>query len=383
MPHEVVAALVRDLARGVRPSSSSRTCTGRTRPRSTSCGCSRAESRRFPLSSSPHTATTCSTAASAPARARGASTASRCRAAAEACASVAGGGRVARRVAPHRRGRALSQDRRQPVLRHRGARRGVRGDPRLRFGTPCSPAPRVSAPRRRRCWRRSRSCRRMPSSGCWRRSREMPSALSTNAWRPGMLAPRRLVLCSATSSRASRSRSRLHRTESSNCTARRSRRSPTPRRRSPIWPGSRITPKPRATPTPSSVSRPQPRPGRRRSVRIREAAAQYARALRFGDRLGAAERAELLERRSRSLLLDRRARRGDRVDEGGARPHRGSATSLGEGGALSALAKLLWYTGPNRGGASSVRGSAWRRWNGSPPGPRSAAWRTPRLRSCR
>jgi hypothetical protein len=36
----------------------------------------------------------------------------------------------------------------------------------------------------------------------------------------------------------------------------------------------------------------------------REAAAQYARALRFGDRLPLAERAELLERRSRECFVD-------------------------------------------------------------------------------
>ena len=49
--------------------------------------------------------------------------------AAEARAAVAGRGRAARRAARRRRRRALPQDRRQPVLRHRGARRGRREIP--------------------------------------------------------------------------------------------------------------------------------------------------------------------------------------------------------------------------------------------------------------
>ena len=41
-PHEVVAALGREVAGARRPSSCSRTCTGPTRRRSTRCGCSAA-----------------------------------------------------------------------------------------------------------------------------------------------------------------------------------------------------------------------------------------------------------------------------------------------------------------------------------------------------
>ena len=108
--------------------------------------------------------------ASAAARARRACDAAGGRAD-QARAAVAGGGRAARRAARRRRRRALPQDRRQPVLRHRGAGRRRRRDPRHGAGRRLRPR-RAPEPRRRGgCSRRSRSCRRRPSSGCWRRWR--------------------------------------------------------------------------------------------------------------------------------------------------------------------------------------------------------------------
>src|SRR5262249_14265477 len=77
----------------------------------------------------------------------------------------------------------------------------------------------------------------------------------------------------------------------------------------------------------------------------RESAAQYARALRFADRLGPAERAALLERRSYECLLT------DQIDEAigtlevaiGLR--RELSDVRGEGQALEQLANVLWCPG--------------------------------------
>jgi len=77
----------------------------------------------------------------------------------------------------------------------------------------------------------------------------------------------------------------------------------------------------------------------------REAAAQYARALRFGDRLGPAERAELLERRSGECLVI------DQYDEGIAgleqavECRRALGDRLKEGDALRRLSEFLWCPG--------------------------------------
>ena len=65
--------------------------------------------------------------------------------AAQARPALAGGGRAARRAARRRRGRALPQDRRQPVLRRRGARRARRRDPG--HGQGRRPRPRGAAQR--------------------------------------------------------------------------------------------------------------------------------------------------------------------------------------------------------------------------------------------
>jgi DNA-binding CsgD family transcriptional regulator/tetratricopeptide (TPR) repeat protein len=87
----------------------------------------------------------------------------------------------------------------------------------------------------------------------------------------------------------------------------------------------------------------------------REAAAQYARALRFGERLPLAERAELLERRSRECFLT------DQYDEGIAsleqalECRRTLGDSLKEGDALRRLSEFLWCPGRTAEAERSAR----------------------------
>src|SRR6266511_2568999 len=87
----------------------------------------------------------------------------------------------------------------------------------------------------------------------------------------------------------------------------------------------------------------------------RESAAQYARALRFGDLLPAAERAELLERRSRECFLT------DQYDEGiAALAHalqcrRTVGDTLKEGEALHRLSEFLWCPGRTAEAERSAR----------------------------
>jgi DNA-binding CsgD family transcriptional regulator/tetratricopeptide (TPR) repeat protein len=77
----------------------------------------------------------------------------------------------------------------------------------------------------------------------------------------------------------------------------------------------------------------------------REAAAQYAQALRFGPSLSLAERADLLERRSRSCYIT------DQIDEAiGALEEavscqRGLGNRIGEGEALRQLSEIVWCPG--------------------------------------
>ena len=87
----------------------------------------------------------------------------------------------------------------------------------------------------------------------------------------------------------------------------------------------------------------------------REAAAQYARALRFGDRLPVAERAELLERRSRECYLT------DQYDEGIAsleqalECRRTLRDKVKEGDALRRLSEFLWCPGRTAEAERSAR----------------------------
>ena len=182
MPHEVVAALARRAERAGphRLRSRGRALGGRgdaRRPHAARA----ADRDACRLWSSPATATTSSTAGHPLRLVLGELATSQRGRADEARRAVVGGGRAARRAVRRRRGRALRQDRRQPVLRRRGARQSRPRRSRTRSGTPCSPAPRASAPPAGRCWRRSRSCRRRPSSGSWTRSSARPSSISTSA----------------------------------------------------------------------------------------------------------------------------------------------------------------------------------------------------------
>jgi DNA-binding CsgD family transcriptional regulator len=104
----------------------------------------------------------------------------------------------------------------------------------------------------------------------------------------------------------------------------------------------------------------------------REAAAQYARALRFGERLPPAERAKLLERRSRECYLT------DQYDEGIAALEQAldCRRALGdrrkEGEALTQLSGFLWCPGRTAEAESSAR-EAVALLEELPPSP-SLAW---------
>jgi DNA-binding CsgD family transcriptional regulator/tetratricopeptide (TPR) repeat protein len=77
----------------------------------------------------------------------------------------------------------------------------------------------------------------------------------------------------------------------------------------------------------------------------REAAAQYARALRFGDRLLAAERAELLERRSYACYLTDQNDAAVEAIQGALECRRRLGQRLEEGDSLRWLSQILWCPG--------------------------------------
>ena len=77
----------------------------------------------------------------------------------------------------------------------------------------------------------------------------------------------------------------------------------------------------------------------------REAAAQYARALRFGDRLSVAERAELFERRSQACYLSDQNDAAVEAIEDALTCRRQLGQRLQEGDSLRWLAKILWSPG--------------------------------------
>ena len=77
----------------------------------------------------------------------------------------------------------------------------------------------------------------------------------------------------------------------------------------------------------------------------REAAAQYARALRFGDRLPAAERAELLERRSYACYLTDQNDAAVEAVQGALECRRRLGQRLEEGDLLHRLSSILWCPG--------------------------------------
>jgi DNA-binding CsgD family transcriptional regulator/tetratricopeptide (TPR) repeat protein len=77
----------------------------------------------------------------------------------------------------------------------------------------------------------------------------------------------------------------------------------------------------------------------------REAAAQYARALRLGDRLPAAERAELLVLRARECYLTDQYDEAIAALEEAVELRRANGDALGQGGALCELALYSWCPG--------------------------------------
>jgi DNA-binding CsgD family transcriptional regulator len=77
----------------------------------------------------------------------------------------------------------------------------------------------------------------------------------------------------------------------------------------------------------------------------REAAAQYERALHFGDRLPPAERAELLELRARECYLTDQYDEGIAALEQALEYRRALGDRLKEGDALTALSQFLWCPG--------------------------------------
>ena len=77
----------------------------------------------------------------------------------------------------------------------------------------------------------------------------------------------------------------------------------------------------------------------------REAAAQYARALRFGDRLPLAERAELLEQRSRECYLTDQSDEAIEAIREALECRRALGQRLEEGDSLRWLSQILWCPG--------------------------------------
>jgi DNA-binding CsgD family transcriptional regulator/tetratricopeptide (TPR) repeat protein len=77
----------------------------------------------------------------------------------------------------------------------------------------------------------------------------------------------------------------------------------------------------------------------------REAAAQYARALRFGDGLAAGERAQLLEDRARACFLTDQYDEGIAALEEALELRRASGDALKEGDALRRLSEFFWCPG--------------------------------------
>jgi DNA-binding CsgD family transcriptional regulator/tetratricopeptide (TPR) repeat protein len=107
----------------------------------------------------------------------------------------------------------------------------------------------------------------------------------------------------------------------------------------------------------------------------REAAAQYARALRFAGSLPPGERARLLERRSRECYLSDENEAAIEAIEEALESHRAVGDDLGEGNALRWLSQILWCPGRTqeaaRAGADAVA-----ILERLPPGPElAAAWR--------
>ncbi|MGA9857772.1 MAG: AAA family ATPase [Solirubrobacteraceae bacterium] len=92
-----------------------------------------------------------------------------------------------------------------------------------------------------------------------------------------------------------------------------------------------------------------------RSGAHREAAAHYARALRFADRLPLDGRADLLDRRVEECRLSAQFKDAIQAQQEALDCRRGLGDGLGEGNAVRALSRLLFFTGRTREGELHAR----------------------------
>ena len=247
--------------------------------------------------SSPATATTSSTAAIR-CGSRSASSRAARRPPAAAGAAVDGGRRRAGRAARRRRRRAAPPDGRQPVLRHRGARRRRRraaGDgPRRRAGARRAAQPaRAAAARRRRDRARDGRAAAARGAGRRRRRRHLEECLSCGvlgAAGAAVAFRHDLARVAVEEALAPDRRLALH------------------RRALAALAGAdpaRLAYHAEGAGDADAVLRFAPAAAERAAAAgaHREAAAQYARALRFGTSLEPAARAALLERRSHECYI--------------------------------------------------------------------------------
>ena len=311
-PHEVVAALIRELARGRAdgPRARGHALGGRGDARRPQAA--RSQDRcRSGAGRSPATETTSSTA-----RIRCGSCSASWRAS-EAISRLAleplSRAAVAELAEPHGVDGedALPEDGRQSVLRHRGAGGGSRRRPRRRVrDAVLARAGAAVGPRRGGCSRRSRSSRQQAE--LWLLEAlagdavdRLEECLARACWSPaGTASP------SGTSSRALTIEESLA-AESADrvCTSRRSRRSPAPPGGAWISPGSPTTPRRRTTPKPCCGSRRQRPRARPRSARIARPPPSTRARCASPDGLPLDERAELLDRCAARVLPHRRVRR--------------------------------------------------------------------------
>ena len=224
------------------------------------------------------------------------------------------------------------------------------------------------APRRGRCSRRSRSRRRRPSSGSSTLLRGTPPTASRNAWRPacstaepgGVAFRHELARLAVEESLPPNAKLALHR-KALAALASRSEGAPDV---------ARLAHHAEAAGDAEAVLRFAPAAAARAASvgAHREAAAQYARALRFAEGLPPEARAELLDRRARECSVIGAVHRGDRRRTG----RRSSVTdevgdARREGDSLRALSWPLWVIGRAADAAEARPGGRGR--------PRAAATR--------
>ena len=292
------------------------------------------------------------------------------------------GGRAAGRAARARRRRAVPRDRRQPVLRHRGARGRRATTSRRRCATRCSPGPRGSAAAAPAAARSGRVVAAAGRALAARRARRRGATRLDECLASGMLG----AAAGGVAFRHELARARGRgvarpRTGGRACTARALARCA--RGGVPTSPGSPTTPRRPATPT--AVLRYAPAAAARAAAlgAHREAAAQYARALRFADGLP-------LERAGRPAraALDE-CYLTDQIDEAIAAQEQalelppGARRPARRGRRLRWLSRRLWCAGPDRRGAEARGGEAVALLEALPPGRELAlAYAQPRAAGC-